>query len=162
MDRPDRETKGGMLMLGSFRDGQHRRLWHALGRPDLAALSAVEDQEEHRELLAAALREVMVTRTAEEWEHFLLGINVPAARVRNLAEALSLEQIGHRGLLHRFETVPGVEGPLTVPVAAFRFATGGPRVDTSPPSLGADTDAVLSELGLTAGEIASLRRDRVV
>jgi crotonobetainyl-CoA:carnitine CoA-transferase CaiB-like acyl-CoA transferase len=156
------DTKDGILMLGSFRDGQHRRLWQALGRPDLAALSSVADQEEHRERFATALRAVMPTRTAEEWERFLTGINVPAARVRDLAETLRLEQIGHRGLLHRFETVPGVERPVTVPVAAFRFAAGGPRVDTPPPPLGADTQAVLGELGLTADEIASLRRDHVV
>jgi crotonobetainyl-CoA:carnitine CoA-transferase CaiB-like acyl-CoA transferase len=149
-------------MLGSIREGQHRRLWQALGRPDLAELSTVEQQEEHRDRIAAALREIMRTRTAEEWEEFLIGIQVPAARVRNLAEALGLEQLGHRGLLHRFEAVPGVEGPLTVPVAAFRFARGGPSVERPPQPLGADTDAVLGELGLTADEIAALRRDHVV
>jgi crotonobetainyl-CoA:carnitine CoA-transferase CaiB-like acyl-CoA transferase len=156
------ETKDGILMLGSFRKGQHRRLWQALGRPDLAELSSVADQEEHREQLAAALREIMVTRTAEEWERFLTGIQVPAARVRTLAEALDLDQIAHRGLLHRFEGVPAVEKPLTVPVAAFRFAHGGPRADTPPRQLGADTDLVLGELGLTPDEILALRRDRVV
>ena len=72
------ETKDGVLMLGSFRAGQHRRLWEALGRPDLAARSSVADQEEHRELFAAALREIMLTRTAAEWEAFLAGIHVPA------------------------------------------------------------------------------------
>lgn len=47
-------------------------------------------------------------------------------------------------------------------MAAFGFAHGGPRLDTPPPPLGADTDAVLGELGLTASEIAALRRDHVV
>ncbi len=156
------DTRDGILMLGAFREGQHRRLWEALGRPDLAELASVADQEEHRERLAAALREIMPTRTAEEWEGFLAGIQVPAARVRDLAEALALPQLGHRGLLHRFEAVPGVERPVTVPVAGFRFEHGGPRADTPPPPLGADTDAVLAELGLTTEEIAALRRDRVI
>ncbi len=49
-----------------------------------------------------------------------------------------------------------------MPVAGFRFATGGPRVDTPPRALGADTDAVLGELGLSAEEIASLRQAHVV
>jgi crotonobetainyl-CoA:carnitine CoA-transferase CaiB-like acyl-CoA transferase len=156
------QTRDGVLMLGSFRAGQHRRLWEALERPDLAALSGVADQEEHREAMAAALREVMLTRTAEEWEGFLAGIHVPAARVRDVGEALGLEQLTRRNLLHRFETVPDVDRPLTVPVAGFRFAEGGPRVDTPPRTLGADTDAVLGELGLTRAEIASLRQARVV
>jgi crotonobetainyl-CoA:carnitine CoA-transferase CaiB-like acyl-CoA transferase len=156
------ETKEGVLMLGSFRAGQHRRLWEALGRPDLAARSSVSDQEEHREVFAAALREVMLTRTAAEWEAFLAEIHVPAARMRNVAEALELEQLDRRGLFHRFEKVPDLDRPLTVPVASFRFAEGGPRVDTPPRALGADTDAVLGELGLTAADIASLRQARVV
>jgi len=156
------ETKDGVLMLGSFRAGQHKRLWEALGRPDLAALSTVADQEEHRELFAAALREIMLTRTAAEWEEFLAGIHVPGARMRNVAEALELKQVAQRNLLHRFEQVAEVDRPLTVPVAGFRFATGGPRVDTPPRALGADTDAVLGELGLSPAEIASLRQAHVV
>jgi crotonobetainyl-CoA:carnitine CoA-transferase CaiB-like acyl-CoA transferase len=156
------ETKDGILMLGSFRRGQHRRLWQALGRPDLAEWHTVADQEEHREELAAALREVMLTRTAAEWEAFLTAIQVPGARVRNLAETMDLPQIGHRGLVHRFEAAPGIAKALTVPVAAFRFAHGGPRADTPPRQLGADTDRILDELGLGAADIAALRRDRVV
>jgi crotonobetainyl-CoA:carnitine CoA-transferase CaiB-like acyl-CoA transferase len=104
----------------------------------------------------------MLTRTAAEWERFLTGIQVPAARVRNLAETLDLEQIAHRGLLHRFEAAPGIARALTVPVAAFRFAQGGPRADTPPRQLGADTDHILGELGLDAAAITALRRDRVV
>jgi crotonobetainyl-CoA:carnitine CoA-transferase CaiB-like acyl-CoA transferase len=149
-------------MLGSFRAGQHRRLWEALGRPDLAALSSVADQEEHRELFASALREAMLTRTAVEWEEFLAGIHVPGARMRTVTEALELKQVAQRPLLHRFESVPHVDRPLTVPVAGFRFAEGGPRVDTPPRALGADTDVVLGELGLSATEIASLRQAHVV
>ena len=112
--------------------------------------------------MAAALREAMLTRTAEEWEEFLAGIHVPAARVRNLAETLALEQLESRNLLHRFERVPGVDRPVTVPVAGFRFADGGPAVDTPPRALGADTDAVLGELGLTKAEIGALREAHVV
>lgn len=156
------DTKDGVLMLGSFRAGQHRRLWTALGRPDLAALSSVEEQEDHREQMTEALREAMAARSAEEWERFLVGINVPAARVRDLVEALGLEQVRQRGLLHRYEAIPGIEQPVTVPVAAFRYATGGPHLDTPPPCLGADTDAVLRELGFTDVQIGELRRDRVV
>ena len=112
--------------------------------------------------MAGALREILRTRTAAEWEIFLASIHVPAARVRNLAETLSLEQLAHRRLLHRFESVPEIDRPVTVPVAAFRFLDGGPRVDAPPRPLGADTNAILGELGLTAPEIGSLRQAGVV
>ena len=156
------DTQDGVLMLGSFRAGQHRRLWSALGRADLAALSSVEEQEDHREEMAEALRKALAARPAEEWERFFTEINVPAARVHTLLEALGLPHVRQRGFLHRYETVPGVEQPITVPVAGFRFAEGGPSVDTPPPRLGAHTDVVLRDLGLTDAEVAGLHRDRVV
>jgi crotonobetainyl-CoA:carnitine CoA-transferase CaiB-like acyl-CoA transferase len=49
-----------------------------------------------------------------------------------------------------------------VPLAAFKFAHGGPSIETPPPLIGADTNAVLAELGYTASEIAALRAARVV
>jgi formyl-CoA transferase len=87
---------------------------------------------------------------------------VPASRVLGIDEALSQEQIGHRGILHRHDSVPGVDGPVTVPLAAFTYDHGGPSIETPPPCLGADSDAVLGELGLGADEIAALRDEGVV
>ena len=94
--------------------------------------------------MADALRDAMAARTAQEWEEFLIEINVPGARMRDLLETLGLEHVRQRGFLHRYDAVPGVERPVTVPVAAFRYAEGGPHVDTPPPRLGADTDGSFS------------------
>ena len=49
-----------------------------------------------------------------------------------------------------------------MPVAAFGLAHGGARVDTPPPPLGADTEAVLAELGYAPGDIAALRASGAV
>jgi crotonobetainyl-CoA:carnitine CoA-transferase CaiB-like acyl-CoA transferase len=108
---------------------------------------------------AAALREIVRTRTADEWEAFLQARHVPAARVRTTAEAMADPHLAARpNLLHRFpDGAPGVEGAFGVPVAALGLAHGGPRVDTPPPRLGADTDAVLAELGYAPGDVAALR-----
>jgi crotonobetainyl-CoA:carnitine CoA-transferase CaiB-like acyl-CoA transferase len=112
----------------------------------------------NREILAAELAPILATRPAAEWEVFLNEHSVPAARVRSLDEALDQDQLDHRDtLLHTFDVAPGVEGSVTVPVAAFRYAHGGPRADSPPPEMGADTDAVLGEAGYGAAEVRALR-----
>jgi crotonobetainyl-CoA:carnitine CoA-transferase CaiB-like acyl-CoA transferase len=156
------ETADGLLMLGAFNPDQNRRLWEALDRPDLAAIDTWHALQDNREMLADELAVILKTRTAKEWEDLLNDIPVPASRVLGIDEALSQEQIGHRGILHRHDNVPGVDGPVTVPLAAFTYDHGGPSIESPPPRLGADSDAVLGELGLGVDEITALRDEGVI
>lgn len=154
-------TKDGMVMLGASNLRQQKRLWAALGRPEMAKATN-EERVAGRAAEAAVLREVMATRTADEWEVFLQSRHVPAGRVRRMDEALADPQLAARGLTHRFEEAEGVSGPFSVPVAAFGFAHGGPRVDAPPRPLGADSDAILAELGYDEPARAALRRSGAV
>jgi crotonobetainyl-CoA:carnitine CoA-transferase CaiB-like acyl-CoA transferase len=49
-----------------------------------------------------------------------------------------------------------------VPLAAFKFAHGGPSIEEPPHAMGADTDAVLAELGYDGAAIARLRGARAI
>jgi crotonobetainyl-CoA:carnitine CoA-transferase CaiB-like acyl-CoA transferase len=104
----------------------------------------------------------MLTRSAAEWEAWLQERHVPAARVRTMGDALADPQIASRGVLHRHESAPGIEGGFAVPVAAFKFAHDGPRVDRPPPMFGQHTDEVLGEVGYSNAEIARFRAAGVV
>jgi crotonobetainyl-CoA:carnitine CoA-transferase CaiB-like acyl-CoA transferase len=95
----------------------------------------------------AVLTEIMLTRTADEWEQFLQARHVPAARVRTLGEALADPHLASRGVVHRHDSAPGVDGGFAVPLAAFKFAHGGPRIDSPPPQLGQHNDEIFAELG---------------
>jgi crotonobetainyl-CoA:carnitine CoA-transferase CaiB-like acyl-CoA transferase len=152
---------GSLVMIGASNLGQQRRLWTALERPDMAK-DDNEAREDDREREAAVIAAIIKTRTADEWERYLQARHVPAARVRRMAEALADPHLDSRGLIHRHAGAPSVDGPFSVPLAAFRFAHGGPRIDTPPPAFGADTDAVLGELGYAAAEIADLRTAGVI
>ena len=56
------------------------------------------------------LTEIMLTRTAAEWEVWLQERHVPACRVRTMGEALADPQIASRDILHKHENAPGVPG----------------------------------------------------
>src|SRR5262249_22616048 len=92
------------------------------------------------------LSEIMLTRSANEWEEFLQARHVPAARVRSMGDALADPQLASRGIVHRHDSAAGVEGGFGVPLAAFTFVHGGPRIDSPPPALGQHTDEILAEL----------------
>jgi crotonobetainyl-CoA:carnitine CoA-transferase CaiB-like acyl-CoA transferase len=154
-------TAEGMLMLGASNLRQQKRLWTVLERLDLIKRTNDERDADH-EREAAVLTETMLARTAAEWEVYLQQRHVPASRVRTMAEALEDPQLGSRGLLHRAEGAPGIEGSFTVPVAAFKFGHDGPRVDRPPPMFGQHNDEVLGELGYSTSEIAGFRSAKII
>src|SRR6516165_9466646 len=68
-----------MVMLGTSNLRQQRRLWTVLGRPEMIKRSN-EERDANHEREVAALTEIMLTCSAEEWEEFLQARHVPAAR----------------------------------------------------------------------------------
>jgi len=155
------QTKDGLLMLGASNRRQHKRIFAALGRPELGGKDN-EYREDNRAGEAEFLREILLTRSAAEWEDFFQSRHVPAARVRPVAESLADPQLATRGVLHRAEGAPGIEGPFTVPMAAFKLAHGGARVDAPPPALGEHTAEVLRALGYGDEDIAAFREEAVI
>jgi len=156
------QTKDGLVMLGASNLRQQKRLWTVLERPDMIKRSNDERDADHinEEKL---LEQIMLTRTAAEWEDHLQERHVPASRVRTMGEAAADPQIASRGVLHRFpDGAPGVPGPFSVPIAAFKFDHDGPRIDAPPPRFGEHTEQVLGELGYGAAEIARLRASKAI
>jgi crotonobetainyl-CoA:carnitine CoA-transferase CaiB-like acyl-CoA transferase len=137
---------GTLAMLGASNVRQQKRLWAAIGRPDMAKANNDERDADHdREM--KVLAEIMLTRSADEWEEFLQANHVPACRVRTMGEAVADPHLDHRGIIHQHAGATGVDGGFGVPVAAFTFAHGGPRIDTPPPALGEHNDEIFAELG---------------
>ncbi|HEY1739170.1 MAG TPA: CaiB/BaiF CoA-transferase family protein, partial [Acidimicrobiia bacterium] len=107
---------------------------------------------EVRDRFAAIFRE----RTRDEWCALLEGTDACFAPVMRLGEA---PDHAHNVARHMF--VPGADGRLEVaPAPRFSRTPGAPR-----PSYryeGADTDAVLTDLGVSADNIATLRATNVI
>jgi crotonobetainyl-CoA:carnitine CoA-transferase CaiB-like acyl-CoA transferase len=155
------DAKEGMVMIGASNIRQQARFWRAVERADMIKTDN-EARVDDREREAAIIADIIKTKTADEWEAYFQARHVPAARVRTMAEALVDPHFAGRHVFHKFDTVRGIEGPLGVPLAAFKFAHGGPSIEHPPHEMGEDTDMVLTEHGYSAEEIAGFRRDRVI
>ncbi|MGH7046256.1 MAG: CaiB/BaiF CoA transferase family protein [Stellaceae bacterium] len=155
------DAKEGMVMIGASNIRQQARFWHAVERPDMIK-SDNEARSADRAREAQIIADIIKTRTADEWEVYFQARHVPAARVRSMAEAIADPHFEGRGVFHHFADVPGIDGPLGVPLAAFKLAHGGASIEHPPHEMGQDTDAVLGELGYDAGEIARLRHAHVI
>jgi len=155
-------AKEGLIQLAASNGRQHRRFYEAIGDPDEAKRASLEERYARHAEKLAAVAEKMKEKTADEWEAYFQSRHVPAARVRELREALADPHLKSRGVLHRHEKVPGVDKPVTVPLAAFKFAHDGPSIERPPARVGEHTDQVLASVGYTAEQIAALRRSGAI
>jgi crotonobetainyl-CoA:carnitine CoA-transferase CaiB-like acyl-CoA transferase len=152
---------GAMVMIAASNPRQVKRFWKAIGRDDFASES-YDDRLKNRDKQAAAIAELFLTRTADEWEEFFQSRHVPAGRVRTMDEALADPHLTSRGVIHQHQPCDGVGRPFRVPVSPFMFEHGGPRVDAPPRQMGADTDSVLAGIGYSAADIAAMRAAKAI
>lgn len=156
------ETADGLLMVGAMNRQQHRRLFNYFGHPAIAEVTDYPPRFEHGDEQAKIVQARLLERSAKQWEIELQQQHIPAMAVRDIAEAMDDEQLETRKVLHDFENFRGSGQTLSVPVAAFKYLHGGPEVNTPPPAVGEDTDAVLVELGKSQEEIALLRKNGTI
>jgi crotonobetainyl-CoA:carnitine CoA-transferase CaiB-like acyl-CoA transferase len=156
------ETKNGIVQLAASNGRQHRRFYEAIGEPEEAKHTDYDARNTDTEAKARKIAGKMREKTAAEWEEYLQARHVPAERVRELHEALADPHIASRGVLHTHASVPGLDKPLTVPLAAFKFAHGGPSLERPPARLGEHTNEVLTQAGYDAAQIAALRAARAI
>jgi crotonobetainyl-CoA:carnitine CoA-transferase CaiB-like acyl-CoA transferase len=149
------------LMISASNLRQQRRLWEALGRSDLVKgnnrdrLRAFADE-------AAALKEIMATRSVDHWETLLQSHRVPVSRVQRMEAMLTDEHVKGRAVLHRFAGNDGPLNGLTVPVAGFQLSASPVEVTTLPQAVGAQNHEILSELGYSSADIDALRSEGVI
>ncbi len=155
----------GQVMVGAFTTRQHVALWKALGCDDIAA------EIENLDTVALSVRidadrkvlaEVLSTQTAQYWEDTLNEIGVPAARVRQLDEALAHPQVASRRVLQQPQAYSDEDSDIKTPVAAFQFEHDGPAVTHHAPPRGQHTEELLHELGITTEDILGWREAGII
>lgn len=155
-------TKDGWIFLMCNKEKFWPVLAERIGRPSWATdprYATFKARLANRMELTRDLDEALGSRTTGEWMAALGGV-VPASPVYDVGQALDNPFVRAGGRVAAFtrpEGGPPVQG-LTGPV---RINGQGPPTMAAPP-MGADTEAVLGRLGLSTGDMAALRADKVV
>jgi len=112
----------------------------------------------HRDVFNADLDAVLATRTTAAWMEIFAG-KVPAAPVLDVAEAMENPFVREQGRIIEF--LHPEHGALPGVASAVR-AGGASHPAKAAPTLGQDTDDILTSLGYDAAGVASLRAQAIV
>lgn len=155
-------TRDGWIFIMINKENFWAPLCEAIGRAGWVSderFATFKARLENRVELNRLLDEALTTRTTGEWMTIFAG-KVPAAPVLDIAEALDNPFVAQREGVRDFAGSPH-GGPVRMVASPIRVP-GEVLPARAAPGLGADTEDVLAGIGLTAEQVAELRRRRIV
>lgn len=157
------ETADGHISVSIMTDAQWQALTRVFGRPELLddeRFKTAELRDFNIDARLALIQEELLKAGNDDWTRRLEAEGVPCAPVLTRSDMIDHPQIEATGIVTTSEHP--VAGPLRQTRNAARFSGTVPEYRSGAPELGAHTDEVLAETGLSAEEIADLRGRGVV
>jgi crotonobetainyl-CoA:carnitine CoA-transferase CaiB-like acyl-CoA transferase len=153
----------GSFTVGAANDNLFPRFCALLGLEHLvgdARFDTVAHRLENRAVLEALIEAVTVHQPRAHWLARCEAAGVPAGPIYSVPEALDDPHARARGMVQelphpRLGHVTGLGNPV-------KMSRTPPIMARLAPALGEDSDAILRELGLGEGEIATLRAEKVI
>jgi crotonobetainyl-CoA:carnitine CoA-transferase CaiB-like acyl-CoA transferase len=148
-------TKDGFIFLMCNKEKFWPALCEAIGKPEWSDRPEYRDFKArlaNRARLTEELDAALSTRTTAEWIEAFAG-RVPAAPVNDVRAALENPFVAERA---RVRGVNHPSGPIRL-LAPSVVCPGEPLPCEPAPAMGADTDALLTEVGFSDRDIAALR-----
>jgi crotonobetainyl-CoA:carnitine CoA-transferase CaiB-like acyl-CoA transferase len=159
-------ARDGWVFLACAGEEEWRALCRAIGCERLPAdprFATTATRHVHDEPLIAALAQAFRAHDADAWEATLLASGVGCVRADGSDWSdffLTDPSLRENGQIVDLPPRPG-RGRMLRPGPAWRFSRT-PAMAEGSSLFGADTPAILAELGLSPAEIGALRRDGVV
>ena len=120
-----------------------------------ARFKLFKDRLQHRDTLQEMLDIELSKKSTEDWLNIFAG-SVPASPINNIREAMENPFVKERGAIHKFAN-PSKPNE-TFRMVAHPIRSGGDAPLRKPaPKLGADTERILDELGLSKTRIKELQ-----
>jgi crotonobetainyl-CoA:carnitine CoA-transferase CaiB-like acyl-CoA transferase len=156
-------TQDGEVALAPSQEQSYQRLIDALGLPELRddpRFATNDRRVQHRAVINAAVEARLMTETTEHWIEKLNTAGVPCGRVMGLGEVFADPQVIDQQMVLSQEH-PG-HGTVRMLGFPIKFSEAPCALRHPAPEVGADTNAVLAELGYSPAKIAALRQAGVV
>ncbi|MCP1402101.1 CaiB/BaiF CoA transferase family protein [Achromobacter insolitus] len=157
------ETADGQVAIAPSNDAMYEKLLDALELPELRAhpdFRTNADRMLNRASIKAVIEASTRQKDSHHWIERLNQFGVPCGQVLNLQEVFDDPQVADQQMAI---DVPHPDGQqvrmLGFPI---KFADAPCQARSAAPALGADTDAVLEDLGLSRNRIRELREQGVV
>jgi CoA:oxalate CoA-transferase len=153
----------GFVMVAPVNQKNFESLAEAIGRPDLkddARFSTIQAREQNWAVLMTEIEQWTIVQSARSCEDILMRAGVPCSRYASVAELLQDPELRAQGT---FVEVEDGSGSFVVPRQPFQLSASAVAVAGKVADLGADSDAVLSELlALSKDAIGELKSAGIV
>ncbi len=156
-------TGDGHINIAANKQEQWEALAEVLGVPHLETDPRFEERDarkKNRRALTEAIEPALKKNTTAHWVEALNARDVPSGAILGLQDALDQPQLRHRKTIGTMPT-EGV-GELELFGLSAQFEKTPARLTSPPPRLGAHTEEILTQLGYSKPEIASLREKKIV
>jgi len=157
------ETLDGHVILAAGNDGQFANFCAAAGIPDLAAdpsFATNPARIRNRETLLPKIRDILRTRSTDDWIAILEQIGVPCGPINTLSHVFDDPHVQERGMA--IEMPHAQSGTVKLVAAPAKMSETPVTYRRPPPVRGEHTSEVLRDLlGLADEEISQLRQDGI-
>lgn len=148
-NRKPYKTKDGYIGLVPYSDDQWALFFELGGRPgvfDDPRFSDYKTRTENIGELYAIIGEVALTKTTDEWLQILDEANIPAMRYNDMPAVLDDAHLNAVGFFQEIQH--GEAGAMRAMTHPVHFSETPADIRQGAPRHGADTDIILSSLGL--------------
>src|SRR5262252_194652 len=160
------ETRDGKLLtIGCTEPWLWENFCNAIGRPDFKRFARTSDQlvraaNAEEETARREIEALIKTRDRDEWYELLVKADVCVGKVYDIPEMVADPQINHRRMIVDVEHP--TQGRVRQVGVAIKMSDTPGAIRSAAPLPNEHTEDVLKDLGMTAAEIAELRRKGVV